>query len=350
MRDRKIVIASELSDMVPFIQYRKLDLILLDTRLAKIEGGQSKVISKIRESERSAQAPIVLIAAHCDVAGRRVMLGYGADDVVFVEPTIDSEGLHTVVRRLLNPVGTWEQHLPPEEQAILRQLENELPPEEVRSLKTSVAAFTGMLDDARANGQISYRAITGNLGDMRKTALNPAAMKAMFKLGGHDVDTLRHSLRVMGFLHSFQKAWGLSDIELVAMEGYAVGHDSGKTGISKDTINFPGRYNEAQRLEMQAHTKYGDILLRGHGPDGAANVALYHHQRFDGGPKGYPDPELRGKDIPEEARMIAVVDVLDALLSKRSYKAEMSMREAVAEMQSDVGHFDPDLTRSFLGS
>ena len=205
--DRAIVLASELPDLIPFIQYRRLDLILLDVRLAKIEDGRSKVISKIRVSDYNANAPIVLLVPR-DTAehSRKTLLGYGADDVVFVEPVMDTDALRAVTQKFLDPAATWEASLSPEELMILKKIEKELPPEEAKSLKVAAAVFTGALDQARTDGKISYGSITGALGDMRRTALNPAATRVMFRLGGHDLDTLRHSLRVMGFFHSFKKA------------------------------------------------------------------------------------------------------------------------------------------------
>ena len=137
---------------------------------------------------------------------------------------------------------------------------------------------------------------------------------------------------------------------LVPLEAASVTHDAGKIAIPEDVINYTGRYAPEQRLAMQVHTTRGAELLReSHAPQTSINVALYHHQRYDGDSRGYPEIGLAGEDIPLEARMAAIVDVLDALLSRRSYKTEMNMAAALAEMRADVGHFDPELTRTFLG-
>ena len=79
----------------------------------------------------------------------------------------------------------------------------------------------------------------------------------------------------------------------------------------------------------------------------ASNVAHYHHEKYNG--TGYPD-HLKGTRIPLEARIMALADVFDALISKRYYKEQMSYDEAFAIIKNDLGtHFDPQLGRIFLG-
>jgi HD-GYP domain-containing protein (c-di-GMP phosphodiesterase class II) len=79
----------------------------------------------------------------------------------------------------------------------------------------------------------------------------------------------------------------------------------------------------------------------------AANIAKYHHEKWDG--SGYPDG-LAGDDIPVEARIMAIADVYDALVSKRVYKDSVSPDEALAVIAKDAGsHFDPRLAELFLG-
>ena len=78
----------------------------------------------------------------------------------------------------------------------------------------------------------------------------------------------------------------------------------------------------------------------------ASDIAVYHHERWDG--TGYPEG-LSGEDIPLCARIMAIADVYDALVSKRCYKEAMTVEEAVAEIKREAGsHFDPELTDVFL--
>ena len=78
----------------------------------------------------------------------------------------------------------------------------------------------------------------------------------------------------------------------------------------------------------------------------AADIAMYHHERWDG--KGYPKG-LTGEEIPLSARIVAVADVYDALVSRRSYKEPMPHEDAVAIVRDGkAGQFDPTVAESFL--
>lgn len=78
----------------------------------------------------------------------------------------------------------------------------------------------------------------------------------------------------------------------------------------------------------------------------AKNIAMYHHERMDG--TGYP-LRLRGKEIPLEARIMAIADVYDSLVSERCYKAPMAFEEAFNTIEASMGtQFDPDLNRYFV--
>ncbi|MFI3221050.1 MAG: HD domain-containing phosphohydrolase [Methylococcales bacterium] len=77
----------------------------------------------------------------------------------------------------------------------------------------------------------------------------------------------------------------------------------------------------------------------------AAEIALYHHEKWDG--SGYPQG-LSGEEIPESARIVAIVDVFDALTMKRPYKNAWSIEEAIAEIKKGSGkHFEPRLVNKF---
>ncbi len=78
----------------------------------------------------------------------------------------------------------------------------------------------------------------------------------------------------------------------------------------------------------------------------AKNIAHYHHERWDG--NGYPE-KLKGEEIPLEARIMAFVDVYDALISRRCYKERMDYEEAFHIMEQSMGtHFDPEIGKVFL--
>ena len=131
-------------------------------------------------------------------------------------------------------------------------------------------------------------------------------------------------------------------------------HDVGKIQISDTLLNKPGRLTDEEFAQMKGHTTAGgDIIAHaialvsdtGYLAE-AKNLASYHHERWDG--KGYPTG-LAGEDIPLSARVMAVADVFDALVSRRSYKAPFSFEKAMDIIREDAGtHFDPDVAAAFL--
>jgi response regulator RpfG family c-di-GMP phosphodiesterase len=132
-------------------------------------------------------------------------------------------------------------------------------------------------------------------------------------------------------------------------------HDLGKISIDSSILNKPGRLTEEEYAIMKTHsTTSGEmvmILLDGveeeHFVKTAFHVARYHHERWDG--RGYPEG-LVGEMIPLEARIMAVADVYDALVSKRVYKEPMSFEMACKIMCEGMGtQFDPNMLMIFLG-
>ena len=131
-------------------------------------------------------------------------------------------------------------------------------------------------------------------------------------------------------------------------------HDIGKIKISDLILNKPGKLTEEEFELMKTHTTEGRNILMGTSSFSKSDVylkeaiemAAYHHERWDG--KGYPEG-LKGDDIPLSARIMAVADVFDALVSKRSYKEPFSFEKATAIIREESGtHFDPVVANAFL--
>ncbi len=131
-------------------------------------------------------------------------------------------------------------------------------------------------------------------------------------------------------------------------------HDLGKIHVPDAVLNKPGRLTEEEFREMKGHTNAGkDILTQviAITPDTgylreARNLAAFHHERWDG--SGYPCG-LAGNDIPLSARVMAVADVFDALVSRRSYKEAFPFEKAIQIIREGSGsHFDPQIAEAFL--
>ena len=130
-------------------------------------------------------------------------------------------------------------------------------------------------------------------------------------------------------------------------------HDLGKIAVDDEILRKPGRYVPDEYDIMKTHAERGAVIVREILMDTddeefsrlAENVAHFHHERWDG--KGYP-MGLSGEDIPLEARIMAIADVYDALVSKRVYKEKYSFREADRIIKENMGsQFDPGLYRYY---
>ncbi len=138
--------------------------------------------------------------------------------------------------------------------------------------------------------------------------------------------------------------WSLEEIRFAASL-----HDIGKIGVSLDILSKPGRLSQGEFATMRRHTEIGAaILSRSRHPVMrlAAEIALCHHERWDGG--GYPHG-LAGERIPMSARIVAVVDVYDALRDDRVYRSSLPRPRVLEMMRGERGrHFDPAVLDRFL--
>ena len=131
-------------------------------------------------------------------------------------------------------------------------------------------------------------------------------------------------------------------------------HDLGKIGVDDEVLRKQARFTDKEYAIMKKHSEIGyhmvrEILSDVEEPDFvrvAENVAHFHHEKIDG--TGYPDG-LKGEEIPIEARIMALADVFDALVSKRCYKDAYSYERAYEIIEADAGtHFDKQLATVFL--
>ena len=128
-------------------------------------------------------------------------------------------------------------------------------------------------------------------------------------------------------------------------------HDIGKIGLPREILEKPGRLTAEEMQIVVSHTTIGHRILDGSTwpvIQCAARIALGHHENWDG--SGYPH-KLRGNDIPIDARIVAIADVYDALLSRRAYKPAWNEDAVLTEMQRLRGvKFDPGLLDLFLAN
>lgn len=153
-------------------------------------------------------------------------------------------------------------------------------------------------------------------------------------------------------LQSFTLDFPESFLEMVTRA--APMHDLGKIAVDDVILRKQGRFTDEEYAEMKKHSAEGarivEQILRGVEDDSfveiAVNIAHYHHEKWDG--NGYPTG-ISGEGIPVEARIMALADVFDALVSKRCYKDAYSYDKAFDIIESSLGsHFDPELGKIFM--
>jgi HD-GYP domain-containing protein (c-di-GMP phosphodiesterase class II) len=161
-----------------------------------------------------------------------------------------------------------------------------------------------------------------------------------------DSDTDAHNYRVSIYSVALAEAAGLSGPEIQSLIKGALLHDVGKLGIRDNVLLKPGKLDAAEFEVMKTHVDHGvDIASRAKWLGDAMDVVSGHHEKFGG--TGYPRG-LAGKDIPVTARIFAIVDVFDALTSKRPYKEPLPFDETMAILEEGRGnHFDPELLDAF---
>lgn len=164
-----------------------------------------------------------------------------------------------------------------------------------------------------------------------------------------DEETGLHVLRMSHACHQLALAIGLGSHTAEQILYATPMHDVGKIGIPDNVLLKQGKLDPEERKIIETHATIGADIIGEHGSElliTARNVALYHHEKWDG--SGYPHG-LKGEDIPIEARIAAICDVFDALTSPRPYKEAWPVEKAVGLLKDQAGkHFDPRLVDAFL--
>lgn len=220
------------------------------------------------------------------------------------------------------------------------------------SLSKTIAETVGYLEDVEAKGEEIAHMQNGliyvladlvesrdkNTGDhVRKTAAY--------------VRLITEKMREKGLYPDI-----LTDEYMADVANSAPLHDVGKIKVSDVILNKPGRLTDEEFAIMKSHTTAGNQIIAsamslvsdsGYLKE-AKNLATYHHERYDG--TGYPSGKA-GEDIPLSARIMAVADVFDALVSKRSYKEPFSFEKAMEIIKEGAGtQFDPQIAEIFIES
>lgn len=162
-----------------------------------------------------------------------------------------------------------------------------------------------------------------------------------------DNETQGHSYRVVQYAVMVAKVMGIGEPDLTWIRRGAILHDVGKIGIPDAILKKPGKLDPEEWEVMKRHPEMGYRMLEHiRFLEPALDIVLSHQERFDG--SGYPRG-LKGEEIPQGARVFAVVDTFDAMTSDRPYRKALSIDDACNEIKEWSGRqFDPAVAEAFL--
>lgn len=275
------------------------DLILLDVMMPDMSGYE--VCRRVKDNPDTAQIPVVFATTLSDSDSEAKGLELGAVDYV-TKPYVPA----LLRSRIRTHIALFKQHL----------LLEELVAERTRELL-----------------------------ETRQEIIRRLGRAAEYR----DNETGMHVLRMSHISHTIAVASGMPRERAELLLQASPMHDIGKLGVPDRILLKPGKLDPDEWEVMKRHTTIGAAIIGDH-PAGlmvvAKKVALYHHERWDG--TGYPEG-LAGEAIPLEARIVALADVFDALLSIRPYKRAWSVAEAVEYFEQQRGrHFEPRLVAALL--
>jgi putative nucleotidyltransferase with HDIG domain len=235
-----------------------------------------------------------------------------------------------------------------------RKYENEVHLEEEIPAATRVRDKTQqfvnqIIDDVRMGRSLDIsdaKQIVNNMVD--SIIRNPNAQMCFTQLKERDEYTAQHSVNVCVLTITFGRHLGLNHSALNILGLGALLHDIGKLKIPLEILNKPGRLTEEEFIEMKKHPEYGQKILKEiHGLNQEVHdIVISHHERLAG--HGYPNG-LQGDDISFYSRIVAIVDVYDAITSDRCYHDGMKPTEALTKMYEwKATDFDIELLEQFI--
>jgi putative two-component system response regulator len=298
----------------------KPDLILLDIMMPGMSGYD--VCKQLKANPATRDIPVIFVTAMSEITDEQMGLSLGAADYI-TKPV----SAPIVLARIKTQLAMKRVH------DFLRD-QNSFLDAEVKRRTAEVAALQDVTIHTMASLAETRDNETGN--HIRRTSWYVKAL----------AERLRHHPRFADFLDD-------ATIELLFKS--APLHDIGKVGIPDRILLKPGRFEPHEMEIMKTHTTLGrDAIISAERELGievdflkyAKEIAYGHQEKWDG--SGYPEG-LAGDAIPVSARLMALADVYDALISRRVYKDGMSHEQAVAIIAEGRGkHFDPDVTDAFL--
>ena len=282
------------------------DLILLDVMMPGMDGYE--VCRQIKANEATRHIPVIFVTALGEAEDEMLGFELGAADYI-VKPASPP-----IVRARVRA------HLALSDQR--------------HGLEQMVAERTGELE--RSNRQLEKTHLV---------MLQQLGRAADYR----DNETGMHIVRVGNFSKLLGLASGFLESQAELLMYASMMHDIGKIGVPDHILLKPGKLTAEEFEVIKKHPEIGAKIIGEHDAEVlkmAKQIALWHHEKWNG--QGYPHG-LSGADIPVVARIVAIVDVFDALTCVRPYKRAWPVEDALALIEKEAGqHFDPELAKMFL--
>src|SRR6202171_485029 len=335
------------SRALEFCRNNRLDMILTDYKLPEFDGVQ--LVRQLRSLPHCVDVPIVVITVVDDRRVRYEALEAGATD--FLIKPLDEHETRARCATLLElrrhkivlsdqprgPGAPTAGTKPLDEHETRARCANLL---ELRRHKIVLS------DQARVL-QYQVDKSVSEIHERELETLSKLAKAGEFR----DRTTVNHLTRMARYSELVGVNIGLATDTVHVLEFAAPMRDMGKIGIPDAVLLKRGPLNADEDATMKNHPRIGYDILKG-SPSKylsmGAIIALGHHEKYDG--SGYPNG-LHGEDIPIVARVVAVADVFDALVSERPYKHAWSVEEGLAYLEAQKGkHFDPRCIEAFVSA
>ena len=286
--------------LMDYIKINPIDILLLDIRMPEMDGFET--IKALREWEKDNShdaTPVIFLTANEDSDSEAKGLSLGAMD--FIRKPFSSEALKIRVRNILD--------------LIMLQ----------RNLHREVTKKTAQLESLSLHVVLT----------LAKT------------IDAKDAYTNGHSERVAEYSKEIARRYGYDEDRQEEIYMMGLLHDVGKIGVPDTVINKTEHLTGGEyELIKKRPLKGAEILATVSEMPKLVTGARWHHERYDG--SGYPDG-LKGEEIPEEARIIAVADAYDAMTSRRSYRDIIPQNHVISELENGMGsQFDEKFARIML--
>jgi len=293
----------------------QLQVVFLDLMMPVMDG--FGVLEHMKEKLYIQHLPVILITGEATAESDEKVYDYGASDIIY-KPFAP----RVVMRRTRNIIDLYKSR---------NEMEKQLE-ERTRKLMESE-------EKLRNNNEFLINALSSVV-EFRNMESNEHIRRVKF-----------FTRIMLKYLVKYFPEYHLTQEDVEAIVRASALHDIGKIAIPDSILLKPGKLTEAEFEIMKTHSVYGAELLEKFKEDDnpfyhyCYEICRYHHERYDG--KGYPD-QLKGEEIPISAQIVSLVDVYDALVSKRIYKEAFTHDLAVQMIKNgECGQFSPKILECF---